>query len=243
MNNRLVWQYDESHQVGKDYSRPEEVEIYEATHANFRDLEQESRTLLDELKIGANNSVVDFGAGTGVFAMQAALRCAKVHAVDVSQAMIDYAKAKAARAGVTNIEFHHGGFLSYEHQGRAADALVTTFAFHHLPDFWKGVALQRMNRMLKSGGRLYINDVVLTQDQAIANITAFIDKQAAAGGDFLRRDAEQHFKEEFSTYDWIMDGLLLRAGFTIDSKMIHEGVFGVYLCTKHASDREAGVEG
>ncbi len=234
MKTPLAWQYDEYHQVGKDYSLPEEVEIYETTHANFRDLERESSAVLDVLGLGANESVIDFGAGTGVFAMQAARRCAKVYAVDVSRAMIGYAKAKAVKAGVTNIEFCQGGFLSYEHQHQNVDAIVTTFAFHHLPDFWKGVALQRMNRMLKHGGRLYINDVILAEDHAITNIAAFIEKQAAAGGDFLRQDAEGHFRDEFSTYDWIMDGLLTRAGFTIDSKSMREGVFGVYLCTKNA---------
>jgi hypothetical protein len=41
------------------------------------------------------------------------------------------------------------------------DAVVTTLALHHLPDFWKGMALKRVHGMLKRGGRLYIHDVIL----------------------------------------------------------------------------------
>lgn len=42
------------------------------------------------------------------------------------------------------------------------------------------------------------------------NIEDFVEKQAAAGGDFLRDDATGHFREEHSTYDWFMDGLMSR---------------------------------
>jgi hypothetical protein len=53
------------------------------------------------------------------------------------------------------------------------------------------------------------------------------------GDDFLRDDTEGHFREEFSTYDWIMDGLLLQAGFTIGSKTMQDGIFGTYTCTRN----------
>ena len=59
------------------------------------------------------------------------------------------------------IEFHHQGFLTYEHASGTADAIATSFALHHLPDFWKGVAVQRMAAMLRPGGRMYLYDVVL----------------------------------------------------------------------------------
>lgn len=151
--------------------------------------------------------------------MAAARRCARVHAVDVSQAMIDYAKAKATRAGISNIIFSHAGFLTYEYLDQPAAAIATTFALHHLPDLWKGIALARIRSMLKPGGQLYVHDVILEQNHAIENIKAFIDKQSVAGGDFLKTDAEGHFRQEHSTYDWILDGLLARAGFKIAAKL------------------------
>lgn len=40
-------------------------------------------------------------------------------------------------------------------------------------------------------------------------------------------------KEEFSTYDWVMDGLLTRSGFSIRSKKIDQGVVGTYICLKN----------
>ncbi len=232
MKDRITWLYNEFEQVGKDYNMPNEVEMYDSSHSNFRDIEKESNDVLDTLGIGKNDVIIDFGSGTGTFAIQAALRCTAVYAVDVSQAMIDYAKIKAEKAGVSNIKFCHCGFLTFEYDGPAADFIVTTFVFHHLPDFWKGIALNHMYHMLKPGGQLFIHDVILEEDHAIENIASLIENLAAAGGDFLQQDAEKHFREEFSTYDWIMDGLLSRAGFVIKSKDIQDGVLGTYYCTK-----------
>jgi putative AdoMet-dependent methyltransferase len=234
MKERLVWQYDEFKQVGRDYSAPAEVALFDSSHSDFRDIAKESRIVLDSLGIGKDNVLIDFGSGTGTFAIQAALRGAKVYAVDVSQAMLDYAQAKAVKEGISNIIFRHGGFLTFELEDQTANAIVTTFAFHHLPDFWKGIALTRMYRMLRPGGQLYIHDAILEEHHAIENVAAFIEKLADAGGDSLRTGTEGHFREEFSTYDWIMDGLLERAGFTIQRKKIQDGVTGTYYCTKNS---------
>jgi len=112
MKTHPSWQYDEFKQVGKDYGSPMEVEVYDSSHADFRDLEAESNEVLDSLAIKPGDVLIDFGSGTGTFAIQAARRCAQVYAVDVSQAMLDYAKAKAAGAGTPNIFFSHGGGLT-----------------------------------------------------------------------------------------------------------------------------------
>ncbi len=228
----LTWQYDEFKQVGKDYGTVDEVEVYDSSHSDFRDIEAESNTVLDTLDLQSGATLVDFGSGTGTFALQAAKRGLDVHAVDVSEAMIANAKLKSDKAGVSNIQFHHAGFLTFEFPEEHADAVTTTFAFHHLPDFWKGIALKRIHKMLKPHGQLYLHDVILEETKALENIGAMIESQAAAGGDFLREDAEMHFRDEYSTYDWVMDGLFERAGFRIENKQIEGGVLGTYFCRK-----------
>lgn len=238
MKDILSWQYNEFKQVGKDYSTLEEVQQYDSRHSDFRDIEKESNDVLDNLGIGENNVLIDFGSGTGTFVIQAALRCAKVYAIDVSQAMINCARNKAEKAGITNIDFFHSGFLNFEYDGPAVDFITTTFAFHHLPDFWKGIALSKMHSMLKPGGQFFIHDAIIEEHRAIENIAALIEKLTAAGGNFLQEDAEGHFREEFSTYDWVMDGLLTRSGFVIKSKNIQDGVIGTYYCAKPIEDAQ-----
>jgi hypothetical protein len=82
------------------------------------------------------------------------------------------------------------------------------------------------------GGRFYIHDVILEEADALNNIQVLIEKLGKAGGKLLREDTERHFKHEYSTYDWVIDGLLLRAGFAVKSKHIEDGVFCTYICTK-----------
>ncbi len=101
------WQYDEFAQVGKDYNSKEEVSVYEETHSRFRNLIEESNQLLDFLFVKSGETLIDFGCGTGVLAIQAALRGVKVFAVDISENMLAYAEQQALEKDIRSIRFIH----------------------------------------------------------------------------------------------------------------------------------------
>ena len=230
--NYMNWQYNEFKQVGKDYSQKEEVEVYEKTHSQFRDILQESKELINNLNISANDTLVDFGSGTGVFAIEAAKKCKKVYAVDISPKMLDYAQQKAQKESISNLEFVHSGFLNFSTESNSVDFITSTFSFHHLPDFWKKIALKNMRDILKTGGILYIKDVVIEDTEPLNNIAEFITEQTKLGGDFLKEDAELHFKEEFSTYDWIIESMFEKTSFEILNKEMDIGLIASYTCKK-----------
>jgi putative AdoMet-dependent methyltransferase len=232
MMNRPAWWPDETKQVGTDYNEVSEVAAYDARHSQFRDIEQENQGILEALCLQRDQVLIDLGAGTGAFAVQAAKHCQRVYAVDVSEPMLDYARRRAQAAGIDNIEFCVGGFLSYRPAHAPVDALVTSTAFHHLTDFWKGMALQRLNRMLKPEGRLFMHDVIFAQENCDENISGWLSELEGIAGSQFRADFETHIREEFSTYDWIMEGLLQRAGFRVETKTMQQGVIATYLCTK-----------
>lgn len=232
MTEHLSWQYDEFRQVGMDYCDPVQVEAYDSRHSEFRDVDAECKSILDSLGLPRNAILIELGTGTGTFAIHAAHHCASVYAVDISKQMLDFAASKAEKAGVKNITFYHAGFLTYNHQDESADAIVTSMALHHLPDFWKSMALNRINGMLKQGGKLFINDVVFQQTGATVNISRWIDHMISIGGIQLGQETATHVREEYSTFDWIMDGIMERSGFKVLSKEVHEGVIARYLCIK-----------
>lgn len=227
-----IWQYDELNQVGTDYNDIAEVGAYDIRHSKFRDVKQENDEILDTLSIGQDHTLIEIGTGTGALSIQAASRCKKVYAVDVSQAMLDYAKNKADGLGISNIDFFHDGFLTYSHDDTPADAVVTSLALHHLPDFWKGVALRRIKEMLKTGGQLFLADVVFPNEDSEKSINEWIRNTENHHGKELADEGRVHFQKEYSTFRWIMEGLLEKAGFKIETKVHHENILANYLCTK-----------
>lgn len=148
--------------------------------------------------------------------------------------MLNVLKAKAGKQNITNIETHCAGFLTYHHEGKEVDKIVSKFALHHLPDFWKSIALLKMADILKTGGNLYLSDVVFNFDPLDheSSINNMIDDMHQATSESMVQETIIHIKDEFSTYDWIMDGLLEKAGFSIDSKIIEANNFLTYICSK-----------
>ncbi len=152
----MNWMWNEFRQTGRNYSDPEEVARYDKTHADFRDIEAEAQRTLDLLEIGNGQALLDIGCGTGSFAIAAARRCRSVIGIDESKSMLAEAAKKAAACGLQNVRFEQHGFLTYEHPSDPLDAVTTTFALHHLPDFWQAVALRRIYAMLAPGGRFHM---------------------------------------------------------------------------------------
>lgn len=148
--------------------------------------------------------------------------------------MIEFARRKAQKENVSNIEFHQSGFLSYHHQGLPIDAVVSQIALHHLPDFWKLVALRRINHMLKDGGRLYLRDIVFSFniDGYQDFFNQWVNNLRQAAGEEVALDTEISIRDEYYTLDWIMEGLLTRAGFTIKKAEYTDGFMAVYVCEK-----------
>jgi putative AdoMet-dependent methyltransferase len=229
MSDRPDWYYDEFQQVGTDYESTEEVRVYDERMQAIRDAAGEAEGILGILDLSPNATLIEIGTGTGEFAVRAAERCAKVYAVDISQVMLDYARQKAESRGVSNIESVRVGFLTYEHQGEPVDAVVSQLALHHLPDFWKAVALKRIADMLTTGGLFYLRDVVFSSKDYEAAINKWI---SGAHGSRLAEDITRHVKSEYSTLDWIMEGLLKSAGLSIVTADYHAGIMATYLCRK-----------
>jgi len=226
-------------QTGVDYNDPIQVQVYEARLKKFKDREEVSKEIINLLGLKRGQSVIDMGVGTGVFALYAAKHCKKIYAADVSEAMLDYCRQKAKEAGLENIEFCHAGFLTYEHRAEPVDAVVSQVALHHLPDFWKLVGLQRLANMLKDGGKLYLRDQVYSFETAdypdffdnwVKNAEQNVDEKFA-------REIEQGIRDEYITLDWIMEGILERAGFKIEKADCYNAFGATYLCTKRLEEK------
>ncbi len=226
------WQYHEPEHPGADFDAM--AESYDQHMQRFRDIQGEIQEILDFLDLKGDQTVLEIGTGTGEFALAAASHCSRVYAVDLSAGMLKYAKKKARSRQVSNIEFLQAGFLTYQYHGPPLDAVVTQLALHHLPDFWKQIALMRVADILKDGGKLCLRDVVYSFDVNAYEdfFEEYISKGAEKVGDEFSSRIEAHVKNEYSTFDWIMRGMLERAGFRVDLADHKDGFIVLYLCTK-----------
>ncbi len=229
-----AWFYNEYQQIGTDFEDPAQVAVYYRNQTSSTP--ETEKALVARLGIRAGHTVIDLGCGAGRFSVQAALAGARVEAVDVSQTMLTNAQKQAEAAGVEpQIQFHHAGFLTYAHKAEPVNVIVTKLVLHHLPDFWKMAALLQMADLLKPGGTLYLQDVAYSFNpiEYKSQIQTWID-QATVTDDagWAKQDFEAHVREEYSTFTWILEGLLQRAGFKIVEADSVSSVWANYICQK-----------
>jgi ubiquinone/menaquinone biosynthesis C-methylase UbiE len=228
-----AWTFDELAHAGDEHLDPEYIASYDRKAAvdPAADL-----ALLRSQGLGATSALVDLGAGTGTFAFAAAPLCKRIVVVDVSPAMLTALRAKAERLGGANIEYVRAGFLSYQHTGDLADAVYSRNALHHLPDFWKALALQRIASILRPGGLLLLRDLVFSfePDQAQTAIAAWLADAANSPEEGWTRDElETHLRQEYSTFTWLLEPMLRHAGFQIrQTELSPSGIYAAYLCAK-----------
>ncbi|MDR0994407.1 MAG: class I SAM-dependent methyltransferase [Verrucomicrobiota bacterium] len=232
MNSAFDGQFDESRPLTRDFASREVVADYDRTHRRFRDIDGENEAILAWMNLQPDQVLLDMACGTGALARRASLQCRQVVAVDLSGAMLDYAQWRAQEEGRCNIRFCRGGFLTYIHEDPLVDALNTSMALHHLPDFWKQRALNRLVAMLRPGGRFCLQDVVFPAVDAETAIRAWIRRVEERAGTEVADSLRSHVKREYSTYTWIMEGLLVRAGLAIERIDWVDELIPRYLCVK-----------
>ena len=108
------------------------------------------------LESGAED-VLDLGFGTGTLLKSLYDRGVRVYGQDYSGKMISIAREKMPEATLCQGDLREG--LAAELRSRRYDAIVSTYALHHIPDEEKTAFLASLLPCLKRGGCIYIGDV------------------------------------------------------------------------------------
>lgn len=219
------WYPAEREHAGPEHLDPDYVAAYDAK--TRLDLEA-ALELLRSNGLGPQTTLVDFGCGTGLLAMAATSEARRVVGVDVSPAMLEVARSRGDA-----VEWVQAGFLTYEHEGEPPLLVHSRNALHHLPDFWKGIALARIRDLLAPGGVLVLRDLVY--DFELAEVDDRIEEWLAGASTtpaegWTRGELETHVRTEHSTFTWLLEPLLEHSGFEILERDVRGGIYATYIC-------------
>jgi SAM-dependent methyltransferase len=226
------WYPDEKQYAGPEHLDDEYVAGYDAkSQLSQQDLE-EALELLRHHGLDADVTLVDFGCGTGLLAAAAAAEAARVVGVDPSPAMLELARRRSEA-----VEWVPAGFLTYQHEGGPPQLVHSRHALHHLPDFWKGIALARIRDLLAPRGVLVLRDLVY--DFAPAEADGRIEEWLAGGAaspaeGWTRAELEEHVRDEYSTFAWLLEPLLEHSGFELLERGVHRGIYATFVCRRIA---------
>jgi SAM-dependent methyltransferase len=113
-------------------------------------------------QIKPGDTVVDLGSGAGndcFIARSIVGETGRVIGIDMTEAMIEKAKANAAKLGFKNVEFRLGDIDNMPIEDNTADVVVSNCVMNLVPN--KQNAFSETFRIIKHGGHFSISDIVL----------------------------------------------------------------------------------
>ncbi|MBT8226666.1 MAG: arsenite methyltransferase [Dactylosporangium sp.] len=141
--------------------------------------------LVGDLKPGER--VLDLGSGGGLDVLISARRvgrAGRAYGLDMTDEMLETARANAAEAEITNVEFRKGHIEKIPLPNASVDVVISNCVINLSPD--KPAVFAEIMRVLAPGGRLGVTDIVCDDDVTAQQRTLHGDWASCAAGALAR---------------------------------------------------------
>ena len=142
-------------------------------------------TAIDALRPG--ETVVDLGCGAGMDTFLAARAVGpegRVIGIDMTDEMLEKARANARAVGASNVEFRKGFIEDLPIENESIDAIISNCVINLSPE--KDKVYAEAYRVLRPGGRMMVSDVVLERELPEAVLRSVDAYMGCVGGANLR---------------------------------------------------------
>ena len=151
---------------------------YEAVFANYNGI-------LKEVVQHASGNVLEFGTGTGNLSKLLLQAGHEVIGIEPSKAMREVAKGK-----LPELVLLDGDFIDFPRLTVPVETIVSTYAFHHLTDEEKGVAIKQFAEILPVDGKVVFGDTMFITEEVKQSV---IDHAIDSGFNDLAEDLRREY--------------------------------------------------
>ncbi|EIT85279.1 type 11 methyltransferase [Fictibacillus macauensis ZFHKF-1] len=184
----------------------------------YKEVFEHYDTILETVVSKTEGTVLEFGVGTGNLTEKLFAAGRTVYGVEPSSAMRSKTSAR-----FPELTLYDGDFLAFPELPTTPDAIVSTYAFHHLTNEEKDSAIQLYSQLLKENGKIvfadtaFVNEADRTErhrivsEQGFANLLHDLQSEYYTTIDVLNELFEKHgFEVAFNKlngYVWLMEAV------------------------------------
>lgn len=169
--------------------------------------------ILEAVAERVSGTIVEFGVGTGNLTEKLLKRSDKVYGIEPSEGM----RREVSKRELP-IRLLDGDFLDFPELPERMDAIVSTYAFHHLTDTEKDQAIALYSQLLAPGGRVVFADTSFASAEERHQI-----EQTALEAGFL--NLYQDLRTEYYTSLDVLNKLFTNHGFTVSFTRLNRYVW------------------
>ena len=193
---------------------------------------------ISSLKPFAPRNVLDIATGTGDLALliEKILKPESITGCDISEGMMQVAREKCHRRGITNIRFEKEDCTALSYPDDSFDALTSSFGVRNFQELEK--ALGEMHRVLRPGGHLVILELSSPTKFPMKQLFPVYAKYVMPTlGRLFSKDAKayRYLPESIAAFPQgeVMQDILEKIGFSkVEFRRYTGGICTFYLATK-----------